>query len=168
MRRTILSALGGEPDSRAGDPDDRKQANVGVSERVLLRAAGVGIGGFLGAVVGASVALVRSCEPDYPMLCELASVLGGVLGLTIGATLVGVAVGMALRGTLVKWLSVIAAVVIFGVGLFFLRLRVSYPQAFRYVLFQTSDLWVTVSVFLGVIVGLLALLWERRIGRAPR
>ena len=116
-----------------------------------------------------SVAVVGSCEPDYPMLCELAGILGGGLGLTIGVILVGFGVGMALRGTLLKQLSFIAALVILGVGFFFLRLRMSYPRAFRNVLLQNAELWVVASVFLGLIVGGIALLLDlRRQGGSTR
>jgi len=120
------------------------------------------MGGFTGAVVGASVAVVGSCEPDYPMLCELAGLLGGALGLAIGATLVGLTVGMALRGRLVRQLGVAAAVVILGVGLYLVALQMSYPRAFRNVLLQNVEFWAGASLLLGAIVWGIGLLFELR------
>ena len=133
-----------------------------VPGRALPLGMGVAIGGFLGAVVGASLAVVESCEPDYPMLCELAGLLGGALGLAIGAILAGAVVGVALRGALLKRASVVGAVIILGAGLVLLKIRMSYPQAFRNVLVQNRDIWVVPSVVLGLVVGVIALLLDRR------
>jgi hypothetical protein len=141
------------------------------SGRALLRALGVASGGFVGAVVGAGVALILSCEPDYPMLCELAAPFAGFLGLPIGATLASFIVGMALRRTLLKQLSFVAACVILGVGVFLLVLGTSYPRAFQNLFFLNAHyvrFVAVVSAFLGVTVGGIALLLEVRRQRRQR
>jgi hypothetical protein len=132
---------------------------------------GVASGGFLGAVLGAVLALILSCEPDYPMFCELAAPFAGFLGLAIGATLTGFIVGTALRRTLLRRLSFIAAGVILGIGVFLLVLGTSYPRAFRNLFFPNAHyvrFVALVSAFLAVIVGGIALLLEARRQRRPR
>lgn len=135
------------------------------SERAVLPATGVALGGFLGAVVGSEVALILSCEPDYPMMCELAAPFAALIGLVIGAILGSFVGGMALRRTLVKQLSLVSTGVVLAIGFFFLVTRVSYPRAFRNLFFQNAHFVrsiAVVSAFLGMVAGGIALLVERR------
>lgn len=132
---------------------------VDVGERALWRAIGVAAGGFVGALVGHSIAVNGSCEPDYPMLCELAGVFGGGLGVAVGAIVAVSVVSMAQRrGSLPRsvtgGLALGAAIVLLGV-------RLSYPSAFRNAV-QNSGFWVGVCVVLAAIVGVLTLALGRR------
>jgi hypothetical protein len=131
----------------------------------------VASGGLLGAVVGAVLALILYCEPDYPMMCELAAPFAGFIGLAVGATLGGLVAGMALRRTLLKQLSLVLAGVTLGVGFFFLVVGTSYPRAFRNVFLQNAHYVRSVAVisaFLGMVVGGIALLSGLRRQRRPR
>lgn len=139
--------------------------------RALARVTGVASGGFVGAVVGAAVGLILSCEPDYPMFCELATPFAGIIGLAIGATLAGLVVGMALRRTLLKQLGFGAAFVIMGLGFLVLVLGMSYPRAFRNLFIQNAHYLRFVAVVaasFGLIVAGIAVLLDLRRQRRSR
>lgn len=140
------------------------------AERAVLPATCVAFGGFLGAMVGAEVGLISSCEPDYSMMCELAAPFAALVGLVIGATLGGFAAGMALRRTLLKPLSFVSAGVVLAIGFFLLVAGVSFPRSFRNLFVQNTQFLRSVAVvcaILGVVAGGIALLVERRRQKRP-
>lgn len=105
--------------------------------------------------------MVESCEPDYPMLCELGAIFGAGLGLPIGAIVLGVAVGLAVHGTKRRAMSALAALLVVGCVAYLIWLRIAFPNAFRNVLVQNGELWVVASVILFVATWLIGLMWSR-------